>query len=69
MMLLADMVLSPAEWQAVWLSLKVAITAVVCSLPLGVAVGWLLARRQFRGKVVVETLLNLPLVLPPVVTG
>ena len=61
--------LSPAEWQAVALSLQVAATAVAASLPLGVALGWLLARRQFVGKSLVETLVNLPLVLPPVVTG
>jgi molybdate transport system permease protein len=61
--------LSPAEWQAIRLTLLVAITAVGASLPLGVALGWLLARRQFAGKPLVETLLNLPLVLPPVVTG
>ena len=61
--------LSPAEWQAVRLTLLVACTAVVASLPLGVLAGWLLAKREFPGKLLVETLLNLPLVLPPVVTG
>jgi molybdate transport system permease protein len=61
--------LTPAEWQAVWLSAQVALVAVAASLPLGIALGWLLARRGFWGKEVVETLLNLPLVLPPVVTG
>ena len=61
--------LSPDELQAVRLSLQVALAAVAVSLPLGVALGWLLARRDFAGKVAVETLVNLPLVLPPVVTG
>lgn len=61
--------LSPEEVQAVRLSLQVALTAVAASLPFGVALGWLLARRDFLGKAVLETLLNLPLVLPPVVTG
>lgn len=61
--------LSPDEWQAVRLTLLVAITAVVASLPLGIVAGWVLAKREFPGKLVVETLLNLPLVLPPVVTG
>jgi molybdate transport system permease protein len=42
---------------------------VAASLPFGVALGWLLARRDFAGKLAVETLVNLPLVLPPVVTG
>ena len=46
-----------------------ALAAVAVSLPLGVALGWLLARRDFAGKVALETLVNLPLVLPPVVTG
>lgn len=61
--------LSPAEWQALRLSVLVATVAVGASLPLAVALGWLLAKRQFAGKFLVETLVNLPLVLPPVVTG
>jgi len=62
-------ILTPAEWQAVRLSLLVALTAVTASLPVALALAWLLARRSFRGKWLVETLVNLPLVLPPVVTG
>ena len=61
--------LSPTEWAAVSLSLQVALWAVALSLPFGILVGWLLARRSFRGKWIVETLVNLTLVLPPVVTG
>ncbi len=61
--------LSNAEWTAVALSIRVALVAMLISLPFGVAVGWLLARREFRGKWVIETLVNLTLVLPPVVTG
>ncbi len=57
------------ELEAIGLSLMVATAAVLGSLPLGVALGWLLARRSFFGKTAVETLVNLPLVLPPVVTG
>jgi molybdate transport system permease protein len=63
------MALNPAEWQAIRLSLLVATAATIASLPLGVLVGWLLARRRFPGKAFVETIVNLPLVLPPVVTG
>src|SRR5260370_23695886 len=63
------MLLSPEEFQAIRLSVLVSLTAVAASLPPGIALAWLLARRDFRGKAVVETLLNLPLVLPPVVTG
>jgi molybdate transport system permease protein len=61
--------LSAGEWQAVWLSLQVSLVAMLASLPLGVAVAWVLARRKFYGKTLVETLVNLPLVVPPVVTG
>jgi molybdate transport system permease protein len=61
--------LSAAEWTAVTLSVRVALVAVALSLPFGIAVGWLLARYEFRGKWLVETLVNLTLVLPPVVTG
>lgn len=60
---------SPAELTAIALSLKVAIVATLCSLPPGIALGWLLARRRFPGKLLLDTLLMLPLVVPPVVTG
>src|SRR5262245_42815621 len=63
------MILSAAEWQAVRLSLLVAGAATAFSLPPALAVGWLLAKQRFPGKFLVETLVNLPLVLPPVVTG
>jgi len=61
--------LTSVEWEAVRLSLLVGATAVSASLPLGVALGWLLARKRFWGKSALETAINLPLVLPPVVTG
>ena len=61
--------LTPEEWQAVRLTLLVSTTAVLASLPLAIALGWLLAKRNFPGKFLVETAVNLPLVLPPVVTG
>ena len=61
--------LTAEDWHAVWLSVRVAVAAVLLSLPFGIACGWLLARKSFRGKTLVETLVNLPLVLPPVVTG
>ncbi len=61
--------LSPDELNAIRLSLRVALVAVVASLPFGVAVGWLLARRRFPGVALLEGLVHLPLTLPPVVTG
>jgi len=61
--------LSPTEWQAVALSLRVAFWATLLSLPLGIWVAWLLARREFPGKQVLNGLVHLPLILPPVVTG
>jgi molybdate transport system permease protein len=61
--------LSPEEWQAIWLTLKVAILAVVGSLPFAIAVAWLLSYTRFPGKIFIEALISLPLVLPPVVTG
>jgi molybdate transport system permease protein len=60
---------SADSWNAIGLSLLVACVAVLASLPFGVALGWLLARREFLGKSLLETVVNLPLVLPPVVTG
>jgi molybdate transport system permease protein len=62
-------VLSEAEWNAIALSVYVAAAAVLFSLPFGVAAGWLLARKRFFGRLALETVINLPLVLPPVVTG
>ncbi|HVI58708.1 MAG TPA: molybdate ABC transporter permease subunit [Luteimonas sp.] len=60
---------TPAELTAIALSLKVATTAALASLPFGIAMGWLLARRRFFGKALVDALVHLPLVLPPVVVG
>jgi len=60
---------SAGEWNAIQLSLLVAATAVLLSLPFGIAAGWVLARKRFPGKLLLETLINLPLVLPPVITG
>jgi len=51
------------------MSLLVAATALLLALPPGIALGWILARKRFRGRVLVEALIFLPLVLPPVVTG
>jgi molybdate transport system permease protein len=61
--------LSPDEWVAVELSLRIAIVATLVALPFGIAVAWLLARKNFWGKAIVDGLVHLPLVLPPVVTG
>ena len=61
--------LSPQEWIAVQLSLRVALVATVVALPFGVAVAYLLARKDFWGKSLLDALVHLPLVLPPVVTG
>ena len=61
--------LSPQEWTALQLSLTVAFWATVLSLPPGVAVAMALARGNFPGKQVVNGLVHLPLILPPVVTG
>lgn len=60
---------TPAELTAIALSLKVACVAALASLPLGIALGWLLARRRFPGKSLLDALVHLPLVLPPVVVG
>ena len=57
------------DWAAIGYSALVAGAAVVAALPFGVALGWLLARRTFPGKFLLETALNLPLVMPPIVTG
>ena len=61
--------LTPLEWEALLLSLRVAALSVVASLPLCLFVAWLLARRDFAGKILLDGLVHLPLVVPPVVVG
>ncbi len=61
--------MTPEEWQAVTLSLQVAAVATLASLPLGILVGHVLARGQFVGHQVLNGIVHLPLILPPVVTG
>lgn len=61
--------LSPEEWQAVALSLRVSTVAVMASLPFGLLVAYALARWRFPGRSLLNVLVHLPLVLPPVVTG
>ncbi|PLX21727.1 MAG: molybdate ABC transporter permease subunit, partial [Marinilabiliales bacterium] len=57
------------EISVILLTLKVAFTSTLLTLPLAVWLGWILARRNFIGKFLVEGLVNIPLVAPPVVTG
>jgi len=61
--------ITPDEWVAIRLSLRIALVATVVSLPFGVAIAWLLARKSFWGKALLDGIVHLPLVLPPVVTG
>jgi molybdate transport system permease protein len=61
--------LTPLEIEALILSLKVSSWAVVCSLPFGIFIAWLLARKDFWGKTLLNGLVHLPLILPPVVVG
>src|SRR5579872_6633570 len=61
--------ITPTEWIAIRLSLRVATVATLVATPLGIALAWLLARREFWGKALLDAVIHLPLVLPPVVTG
>ena len=61
--------MSAEAWQITWFTLGVAALSTLVILPFGVALAWLLARREWRGKSVVETFVALPLVMPPVATG
>jgi molybdate transport system permease protein len=61
--------LTDEELQAIRLSLRVAFWSVTCSLPFGILIAWVLARRSFPGKVLLDGLVHLPLVVPPVVVG
>jgi molybdate transport system permease protein len=61
--------LSADEWTAVALSLRIAAVSTIVALPFGIAIAYVLARKRFWGKSVVDAVVHLPLVLPPVVTG
>ncbi|MGH1368038.1 MAG: molybdate ABC transporter permease subunit [Maritimibacter sp.] len=61
--------LGPSEWQAVALSLRVSLVATIASLPLGFFVAFALARWRFPGHALLNALVHLPLIMPPVVTG
>lgn len=61
--------LTPADYDAILLSVKVAVTATLVSLPFGFAAAYILTYAKFRGKFLLEALVNLPLTLPPVVVG
>ena len=61
--------ITPTEWTAILLSIKVATVATLVATPLGIALAFVLARREFWGKSLLDALVHLPLVLPPVVTG
>lgn len=60
---------TPAEWEAIRLSVKVAFLCTLLVLPVAIGIGWVLARKRFIGKPIVEGILHLPLVLPPVTVG
>ncbi|WP_443019342.1 molybdate ABC transporter permease subunit [Sphingomonas sp. 22R3R2A-7] len=64
-----DLLLTSAEWAVVGLSLKVGGVAMLVTLPIAFAIAWVLARVRFPGRVLVDALVHLPLVVPPVVTG
>jgi molybdate transport system permease protein len=61
--------MSAEEWQIVWFTTWVSALSTVIILPFGLGIAWLLARREWTGKSIVETLISLPLVMPPVATG
>jgi molybdate transport system permease protein len=61
--------LTPEEWEIVALSLRVGLAATLVTLPVAFAIAWLLARGRFPGKILIEAIVYLPLVVPPVVTG
>ncbi len=61
--------ISPTEWIAILLSLKVSVVATLFATPIGIGLAWALARYEFWGKSIIDAAVHLPLVLPPVVTG
>ncbi len=64
-----NIILTEAEWSALGLSVEVSLLCAFISLPFTVVAGWLLARKDFKLKAVVEAFLHIPMVMPPVTTG
>lgn len=60
---------SAEEFQAIWISFKVAVICTLISLPFSLVVGWILARKHFPGKSILEGIIHLPMVMPPITTG
>jgi molybdate transport system permease protein len=67
--MLTSAMLAPSDWAIVALSLKVSVVAIACLLPIAFALAWVLARLRFPGRTLLDALVHLPLVLPPVVIG
>lgn len=67
--MIQSQLLSPDEWTAVTLTLAIALRAVLLGLPLAIAIALLLSRTRFPGRSLLDTIVHLPLVLPPVVVG
>jgi molybdate transport system permease protein len=63
------MMLTPEEWNILSLSLSVALLATIMCLPVGIALAWVLVRKDFWGKSLLNSIVHVPLILPPVVTG
>lgn len=60
---------SPTDWEIIFLTLKIGGAAMAITLPIAFALAWILARTSFPGKIILDGIVHLPLVLPPVVTG
>ncbi|MDF1568465.1 MAG: molybdate ABC transporter permease subunit [Spirochaetaceae bacterium] len=58
-----------AVWSILWLSFRIALISTILNIPAALTVAWILARKEFRGKALFDGIVNLPLVIPPVVTG
>ena len=61
--------MNPEEWQVLWFTLETAFLAIALITPVWFGLAWILARKEWRGKALVETAASLPLVMPPVATG
>jgi molybdate transport system permease protein len=61
--------MEPADWQIIWFTVAMAFASTVTVTPVAIGLGWLLARKHWIGKSFLETIISLPLVMPPVATG
>ena len=61
--------MSSIEFKVIWLTLRVAVLCTLITVPIAIWLGWILTRKKIYGKPIIEAVISLPLIAPPVITG